>query len=278
MENYIRDGRGSTIIVEEGLAQDMSSYQMEMLRKNKPVGLLPVQVCAINGQKEYHYDGGSRVPLSEYLDKRTIGKGLLEQFIDSIKSVIFSVEEYLLELNCLCMEPEHIYIDEKENNALQFCYGPFLCIGFEKGLLKLLQYFLEKLDYDDKQGVTMAYQMYQNVVREGYTSVFTYKIIEQQPEEQKIVFPWEEDEKGTEPCCREEQGNQEEKNVKIHIPMQIGVYAAGIMVCGAAAGLCYWQKSPAICGGAVLAAAGILYALIQYGRRYKGIDSTQNTW
>ena len=100
------------------------SYQMEMLRKNRPVGLLPVQICAINKQKEYHYDAGSFMALSEYLEKRVINCEMLGYFMESIKGVLSSIEEYLLEADCLCMLPEHIYLDEKEY-MLQFCYGPY---------------------------------------------------------------------------------------------------------------------------------------------------------
>ena len=52
MDTYMRDGRGSTLVIgEESLIEP--SYQMEMLRKNRPVGLLPVQICAIIKQNEY---------------------------------------------------------------------------------------------------------------------------------------------------------------------------------------------------------------------------------
>ncbi|MCI9541893.1 MAG: hypothetical protein HFG39_12795 [Lachnospiraceae bacterium] len=264
MDTYMRDGRGSTLVIgEESLIEP--SYQMEMLRKNRPVGLLPVQICAINKQKEYHYDAGSFMALSEYLEKRVINCEMLGYFMESIKGVLSSIEEYLLEADCLCMLPEHIYLDEKEY-MLQFCYGPYKQEVFEKGLLKLLQYFLQKLDYSDKQGVTMAYQMYQNVMKEGYASVFTYKIIEQQPKEQEIVFPWEEEKKEEPNLWEEELGTAQKKQ----IIAQWGIYAVGIILCGAVAGFCYWQNNLLLCGGALLAAAIGLYFLIHYGRQYKG--------
>ena len=284
----MRGGRGSTFIVEGGFLEEDSSYQMEMLRKNQLAGLLPVQVCAINESYEYYYNAGSRVCLAEYLSKRTINSSMLGRFIESIKRVLSSIEEYLLEINCLCMEPEHIYMDEEEG-ALQFCYGPVVKIGFEKGLLKLLQFFLEKLDYDDRECVTMAYQIYQNVMREGYVSVFTYQIIEQ-PEASEIVFPWEEDEEERKQEQMQGEANEaikdrwregehkediwgEENGIE-----KIGIYVLGIVICGLAAGFCYWQRNIWLCGAALLVTVAILYGLIRYGRRDKGIDSVQNTW
>ena len=263
MDTYIRDGRGSTLVIGEGFVE--ASYQVEMLRKSRPMGLLPVQICAINKQREYHYDAGSFIALSEYLEKRVINCEMLGHFMESVKGVLSSIEEYLLEADCLCMSPEHIYLDEKEY-TLQFCYGPYKQEIFEKGLLKLLQYFLQKLDYSDKQGVTMAYQMYQNVMKEGYASVFTFKIIEQQPKEQEIIFPWEEKNREEPEFFKEDL----EKEQRSQIITQWGIYAIGIILCGAAAGVCYWQNNLFLCGSALLAATAGLYFLIRYGRQYKG--------
>lgn len=273
MGNYIKNDRGSMFVTEEGLSGENSTYQMEMLRKNQLTGLLPVQIFAINEIREYHYDAGNGLSLLEFLKQRTITSEMLQQFMESIKSVLFTMEEYLLDTDCLCMEPEHIYIDEKEHK-LQFCYGPSALAAFEKGLLKLLQFFLEKLDYGDREGVTMAYQMYQNVMKEGYASVFTYKIIEQQSKEQEIVFPWEEQK----PQADQIRMEAEENKNSLKMPYKCAAYGSGVIVCGAAAGFCYWQQSLLLCGGVALAVSAVLYLIIHCARHYKGIDSSRNTW
>lgn len=273
MGNYIRNGRGSMLVTEEGLSEEISSYQMEMLRKNQLTGLLPVQMLAINTKREYYYDAGNGLPLSEFLSQHHITGEMLRQFIESIKTVLAAMEEYLLDTDCLCMEPEHIYIDEKEHKLL-FCYGPSVFASFEKNLLRLLQFFMEKLDYSDREGVTMAYEIYQIVMKEGYRSIFTYKIPEQKTTEQEIVFPWEE--RQTEAEDIRPEINKKSNSFKL--PLKWVIYGAGIVLCGAAAGICYWQQSLLLCGGVVLAAALILYILIHYGRHYNSIDSSQNTW
>lgn len=260
MDTYIRDGRGSTLVIWDGLPGE-AAYQMEMLRKSHPSGLLPVQICAINNQREYHYDAGSLTALSDYLEKRVISREMLDRFIESMKKVLLSIEEYLLEADCLCMLPDHIYLDEEEF-YLHFCYGPYKQEIFEKGLLKLLQFFLQKLDYSDRQGVTMAYQMYQNIMKEGYASVFADKILEQ-PEEPEVVFPWEEEKK------KEEENIKSEVRPKKKEAISISwiIYAIGMILCGAAAGFCYWQNNLLFCAGALLAAAAGLCLLLHYGRQ-----------
>lgn len=292
----MKEERGSIFVVERAGMED-SSYQMEMLRKNRPWGLLPVQICAINETYECYYESGNRKCLSEYLAQRTIDGGMFRWMIDSVKKVLFSVEEYLLEMNCICMEPQHIYIEEKETEPeLMFCYVPVVQVEFENGFRKLLQFFLEKLDYNDREVVTMGYQVYQNVMREGYSSVFSLQIMEntgerkesdrlqeenrrlqqdnflqperqpqswkpQQSEDGQVVFPWEEEEKENEDVM--------EKRI---------IYILGIILCGLAAAFCYWQGSLVWCGIVLLLTAVVFYVLIRYGRRDKGIDSVENTW
>lgn len=270
MEYHTREGKGS-ILITEGLEE--SSYQMEMLRKNQLPGLLPVQLSTIDGQREYYYEAGRLIPLAAYLEKRTVDVEMLQSYIKSMKDLLDSLEEYLLEPDCLCMKAEHIYIDEKEQN-LRFCYGPCVQEQFQKGLLQLWQFFLQRLDYSDRQSVIMAYEIYQNIMREGYASAFTYNKAyrKEKLEEPELIFPWEEEEREDEPFF------PEEKEEKIKLPANWKLYALGSAVCGLGAAFCFWQGNLLISGLTVVVVAGILYGLIHYGRQDKGIDSVQNTW
>ena len=253
-------------------------YQIEMLKKNQFPGLLPVQVSVIDEQTEYYYDVGKYMTLAAYLERRTINVEMLQSYLAGMKDLLSFLEEYLLEKDCLCMQAEHIYVDEKEQ-ALKFCYGPYVQEQFEKGILKLWQFFLQKLDYTDRQSVIMGYEIYQNIVREGYTSAFTYKKQEEKEEqEQEILFPWEDRDSGQ---FYQEVKTELEKDddfAGIQLPAKWKFYAAGVPLCGLAAGICYWQKSLVVSGITLVAVVGILYVLIRFGREHKGIDSVQNTW
>lgn len=271
MEYHMREGKGSVLITEAGFLEE-ASYQMEMLRKNQLPGLLPVQVSSIDEQREYYYEAGGLVPLAAYLEKRTIDARMLQSYLKSIKDLLASLEEYLLEPDCLCMKAEHIYMDEKEQR-LRFCYGPCMQEQFQKGLLQLWQFFLQKLDYSDRQSVIMGYEVYQNIMREGYASAFTYKR-EEKTEEPEIVFPWEAEGDERDSFLPEER----ETEGKVQLPVKWKLYAAGSSLCGLAAAFCCWQRNLLVSGLAAAGAAAVLYVLIHYGRQDKGIDSVQNTW
>lgn len=271
MEYKTAEGRGSSIITEDG-AED--SYQMEMLRKNRFPGLLAAQVSVIDGQKEYCYEAAGYVTLEQYLDRKTIDAQMLQGYLESMKELLVFLEEYLLDPDCLCMRTDYIYVREKEN-TLTFCYGPCTVGQFEKGLIKLWQFFLQKLDYSDRQNVVMAYEIYQNIVREGYASAFTYKK-QENAETQEVVFPWEDEAREYEP--QEEKEAEREDYWQLKLPENWKLYAVGILLCGVGAAICYWKGSLVITGAVLVALIGILYALIHFGRQNKGIDSVQNTW
>lgn len=276
MEYQIVEGKGSVLVTKNGIGEE-ESYQIEMLKKNHFPGLLPVQVSVIDEQKEYYYDAGKHMTLAAYLERKTINMEMLQSYLVGMKELLSFLEEYLLEPDCLCMQAEHIYMDEQEQ-SLKFCYGPYVQEQFEKGMLKLWQFFLQKLDYSDRECVIMGYEIYQNIVREGYTSAFTYKKPEEK-EEPEILFPWEE-EKDTGQHNQEKkiELDREEDFTGIQLPVKWKFYAAGVPLCGVAAAICYWQQSLAVSGLVLLTMTGILYMLIRFGRHYKGIDSVQNTW
>lgn len=274
MEYQALEGKGSILTAEGETGEE--SYMMEMLKKNRLPGLLPVQISSIDGCREYYYDAGKNRTLAEYLEGKTVDAQMLQSYLTGMKELLDCMEEYLLEPDSLCMQAEHIYVDEKEHR-LKFCYAPCAQGPFEKGLIKLWQLFLQRLDYSDRQSVIMAYEVYQGIVREGYLSAFTYKK-EAQAEMPEIVFPWEKEDDVSDLSVEAAEREQEEKAVQLQLPAKWKWYAAGILLCGAAAGICYWSSSLAVTGAVMLATAGILYALIHFGRQDKGIDSVRNTW
>ncbi|MBP3543227.1 MAG: hypothetical protein J6J86_03260, partial [Lachnospiraceae bacterium] len=225
MEYQTVEGKGSVFIVEEGSCGE-ESYQIEMLKKNHFPGLLPVQVSVIDEQKEYYYDAGRRMTLAAYLERKTINEEMLQSYLIGMKDLLAFLEEYLLEPDCLCMRADHIYVDEKEQ-LLSFCYGPYVQGQFEEGLLKLWQFFLQKLDYSDKQSVIMGYEIYQNIVREGYASAFTYRRREEK-EEPEILFPWEENEDGQFRQEGENEAERKEESSGIQLSPKWKFYAAGV--------------------------------------------------
>lgn len=175
-----------------------NGYQTKMLMENKLDGLLPVHILTINCWEEYYYDISGLQSLEEYLTIHMLEAEELKGFMKGLEKLLEGMEEYLLEADKLYMKPEQVYVD-KNSKILCFCYNPYTEEGFSEGLRKLFQYFLQKLDYQDKDGVNLAYKAYQKVSREGYTydfftelkknSVHTQDTRAREPETVHLVKP-----------------------------------------------------------------------------------------
>lgn len=141
-------------------------YENKMFRYNNIKGFLPFSVNSINNKITYQYGIG------EY-ESLTTAFGGKEFFIKDIKFILSWIEtagnlcgEYLLNRDYILLNPEYIYMTGEE---LGFCYYPDTENSFNKGMRKLMEYILERLNHDNPEEVMIAYSIYQKVLKNNYT-------------------------------------------------------------------------------------------------------------
>lgn len=142
-------------------------YECRMLASNSIKGLLKFRVRQYEEKREFYYEITSRQPLRRLLEQRKISGGELRSLLLGIASVITRIEEYLLKEEQILLDPEFIYIDP-DHFTVYLCLLPGYSCDFPAALSKLLQYFLEKMNHQDREGVVMAYNLYQESLRENY--------------------------------------------------------------------------------------------------------------
>ena len=85
----------------------------------------------------------------------------MRQFIQ----VLYVVKNYLLNVNCLSLDPGHIYVSDE---IYYFCY----CPGLEGNILEkfheLTEYFVRETDYEQKEAVYLAYELHKASMEENY--------------------------------------------------------------------------------------------------------------
>ena len=71
----------------------------------------------------------------------------------------------MLHPGCLLLEPEYVFCRKQK---YFFCYLPGgkqeLCESFHR----MTEYFVEKLDYEDEKGITLAYELHKATLEENY--------------------------------------------------------------------------------------------------------------
>ncbi|MDE7067404.1 MAG: hypothetical protein K2O83_06985, partial [Schaedlerella arabinosiphila] len=89
----------------------------------------------------------------------------IEAVIARILEVTDTLQRYMLDPNCLVLKPEYIF--HKEGQWF-FCYFP----GMEEDLCKifheLTEYFVKMLDYEDTEGIFLAYELHKATLQEHY--------------------------------------------------------------------------------------------------------------
>ena len=142
-------------------------YECRMLAANAIKGLLKFRVRQYEEKREFYYEITSKQPLKRLLEQRKISGGELRSLLLGISAVTVKIEEYLLKEEQLLLDPDFIYIDP-DSFTIYLCLLPGYSCNFPEVLSGLLQYLLEKINHQDREGVVMAYNLYQESLRENY--------------------------------------------------------------------------------------------------------------
>ncbi len=150
------------IYKEEHYEED---YQMPMLRQNRLDGILEVEGCEVDGKARYTYEVSGLTSMKTMYENACIKKQEIEAMINRILEVTEILQRYMLDPNCLVLKPEYIF--NKEGRWF-FCYFP----GMEEDLCQLFheltEYFVKMLDYEDTEGIFLAYELHKATLQEHY--------------------------------------------------------------------------------------------------------------
>lgn len=156
---YKRELNSSYFILEEQVMEGTQYYQMKMVTENKISHLLPVSIHHFNGENQFYYDISGKQTLACIFERREIEAGQLVQILSGLSKALTELENYLLDENYLCLEPEYMYINVN-TEQLYLCFYPFEETDFCQGIQKLSEYLLNHINHQDEQTVNMGYQLY----------------------------------------------------------------------------------------------------------------------
>lgn len=145
------------MLVEIPENMDTGHYAFKMLVNNKIPGVLSCKERMEDGKSYLYVDiSQKRSMLQEYKDKEMQLEDLI-CFFQEITAVLEEVRTYLLHENMVNLNPEYIFKD-LENQKLCVLILPW--ISEEKTRHKLAEFFLEKVNHKDENGVNAAYHFY----------------------------------------------------------------------------------------------------------------------
>lgn len=139
-------------------------YQYCILSRGGIKGLLSASLRYLNGEAYLYYDITSKQNITQLYGKRCITRGWLKDFMWSFGQIQKELARFLLDEQNIIWYPEQIFQD-LESNIFSFLYIPYH--EAENGFAKLLEYLVERIDYEDEVLVECVYKMYEQYERNG---------------------------------------------------------------------------------------------------------------
>lgn len=150
------------VTVEEPYIED---YQIPMLQRNPIDGILSVEGCGVNGGSCYTYGVGGCISMSDLYIKTSMKKQDIQELVDRLLEIIEALQQHMLNPDCLMLEPEYLF---RRAGKWWFCYLPGRKKKLTQSFHELSEYFVKTLDYEDVEGIFLAYELHKATLQEKY--------------------------------------------------------------------------------------------------------------
>lgn len=139
-------------------------YQYCILNRGGIKGLLPCSLRYMNGSAYLYYDISSKQNAAQRFGSRCITREWIKDFMWSMQQIRQELGRFLLDSNNVLWYPDQIFQD-LESNVFSFLYIPYY--AGESSFVRLLEFWVEHVDYNDEVLVDCVYHMYEQLERSG---------------------------------------------------------------------------------------------------------------
>lgn len=164
--SYRRELDRNFLVIRQEEFRDQ--YQVGMVVKNKIPGFLECSLSFVDRCADFCYEITSRQSLRLLLERRRISGAELSRLLEELLCAVQICGEYLLDSRGILLDPDYIYLDPDGGKAW-FCCFPFEEAVSPKALLELAEYFLDRLDRQDPEAVSLGYEFYRMAGEEHFS-------------------------------------------------------------------------------------------------------------
>jgi hypothetical protein len=136
---------------------DTNRYQFHIIGRGGIKGLLPCSLRLIDNKAYLYYDITSTQNVAELYSSKKIDREWIKNFLWSMRQVQTELNRFLLDNRNILWFPQHIFQD-LGSKEFRFLYIPYY--GIDCGLLQLLEFWIEHIDYSDSALVDFIYKIY----------------------------------------------------------------------------------------------------------------------
>lgn len=165
---YKKDLNHNYMVISYPEIKDTQLYCVKMLYNNVIPGVINLELRNIDNRIMYYYDISGKQSLINLFIKTVINFDKVKGLISGIIEAIDKSFEYLLEEDDFVLQPEYIYMDIT-TGQVSLCYLPGYEQNIKEQLCSLIEYVMNRIDYNDKEAVMLVYDLYAAAREEGYT-------------------------------------------------------------------------------------------------------------
>ena len=139
-------------------------YQYRMAATGRLKSILDTSIRYIDGRAYLYYDITSLQSVGHLFAKRKVNREWIRRLFKDIRSMKEELEAYLLGIDNVYFAPDEIYRNLGDNSFV-FMYVPYLEEDNRFG--ELMDYIIEKADYEDEKLVECVYRIYESYEEYG---------------------------------------------------------------------------------------------------------------
>lgn len=184
--SFKKDLRHNYLVLPKMDISNEEDYSVCMLQANSIDGIIKPEPRTIDNKVLYYYDITSKQSIDTIFVKNAINYEQLKQLFKDLSEVVEQAYEYLLNENDLVFEPEHIYIELTKGRA-NVGYLPGYNKDLGKQIVSLIEFLMNKVDYNDKEAVFYIYNLYAACRDEGFSFNNLLSAIRDNKSEQSMI-------------------------------------------------------------------------------------------
>ena len=144
---------------KEQLQTKRSDYELKMIVNNHINHIIHPSVRVVNGDMTLYFDVSTKIDLKTISERCEFKSKELIQIIRTLDSVINNTYEYLLNVEGISLNCEHIFLDTNTGEVF-FIYIPNNNVDIYKTLESFSEFLLMTTDHDDDKAVDIVYSFY----------------------------------------------------------------------------------------------------------------------
>lgn len=189
---YRRTWNQSFMLVTGSIRNE--GYELEMLKHNAVMGLLPMQTVKEAEGYRFCYDITGKKSLECYLENNGLSLAIIKKILENLIHLCREMEHYLLKEERILLREDMIFMDSKEEQ-FYFCYYPGKEGQLREEFGKLIEGMLPQLDHENREETEKVYALYQETQEENYSLLKLQELFFQAEAPKEEIFKEYEEQK-----------------------------------------------------------------------------------